>query len=129
MKPALVALVKNLNIQPRYVVDELLRNAGIEPVRLPPYFCIYNPIEMIWSVVKCRFRNLNSLSGAQAAADLVKAICEDPEVNEMWAKCVRHVIEKEEARDRRTAELSSTNLAMEEGRVAFIVEDDSSDEV
>lgn len=34
------------------MVDEYLKNLGHEVLRLPPYYCIFNPIEMVWSQVK-----------------------------------------------------------------------------
>jgi transposase len=36
----------------RYVVDEILKEHGHEVLRLPPYHCQYNPIEMAWGFCK-----------------------------------------------------------------------------
>jgi len=36
----------------RYVTDELLNENGFEVLRLPPYHCQYNPIEMAWGFCK-----------------------------------------------------------------------------
>jgi hypothetical protein len=36
----------------RYVTDEALRQHGHEVLRLPPYHCQYNPIEMAWGFCK-----------------------------------------------------------------------------
>ena len=37
---------------PKYVVDEMAKAAGHEIVRLPPYHCELNPIELACSQVK-----------------------------------------------------------------------------
>jgi hypothetical protein len=36
--------VKALRLKAPYVVDGRLRQEGFEVIRLPPYYCIYNPI-------------------------------------------------------------------------------------
>lgn len=51
-----------------YVVDELLRQQGHEVLRLPPYHCQFNPIEMAWHVTKDYYNkhiNLQSSSMKQ----------------------------------------------------------------
>ena len=35
-----------------YVVDEMCKAHGIELVRLPPYHCHYNTIELVWAKAK-----------------------------------------------------------------------------
>ena len=37
---------------PKFVVDEMAKAAGHEVVRLPPYHCKLNPIDLAWSQVK-----------------------------------------------------------------------------
>jgi len=36
-----------------YELDQLALEMGHEIIRLPPYHCQYNPIELIWAKVKC----------------------------------------------------------------------------
>lgn len=36
----------------KYVIDEMARENGITVLRLPPYHCIFNPIELIWAQVR-----------------------------------------------------------------------------
>lgn len=52
LKPELLYIAK-CNKKPKtYVVDELLREHGHEVLRLPPYHCQFNAIEMIWADCK-----------------------------------------------------------------------------
>jgi hypothetical protein len=45
-------------ITKKYVIDEILAKKGHDVLRLPPYHCQYNPIEMIWGLIKTLDRNL-----------------------------------------------------------------------
>lgn len=51
-KAELLGLVKQLNHTKTYYVDELLKKHGHTVLRLPPYHCDLNPIELIWSLAK-----------------------------------------------------------------------------
>ena len=52
MKRELYKLIKTSNFTPKYTVDEMVKAAGHEVLRLPPYHCELNPIELAWSQVK-----------------------------------------------------------------------------
>ncbi len=39
----------------KYRVDEMAKAAGHEVVRLPPYHCTFNPIELVWADEKAGF--------------------------------------------------------------------------
>ena len=39
----------------QHVLDKLAQEAGHEVIRLPPYHCDRNPIEMIWAKMKPTF--------------------------------------------------------------------------
>lgn len=41
----------------RYVVDETAKQYGHEVLRLPPYHCVLNPIELLWGCQKAMIRN------------------------------------------------------------------------
>lgn len=49
-------LWEHINVLPKsvksYKVDEIIQNAGHEVLRLPPYHCQFNAIEMVWSQAK-----------------------------------------------------------------------------
>ncbi|CAK1580194.1 unnamed protein product [Parnassius mnemosyne] len=38
--------------RPKYVLDEMAKEAGHSVMRLPPYHCQYNVIELIWAQIK-----------------------------------------------------------------------------
>lgn len=53
LKPELVKLVKeNKEAKIRYEIDELAQANGHQILRLPPYHCQYNAIELIWAQIK-----------------------------------------------------------------------------
>ena len=51
-KDTLLKLCKAHYKKPVYVVDNIITAAGHDVLRLPPYHCIFNPIEMVWSQTK-----------------------------------------------------------------------------
>ena len=60
LKRELINLIRLSNPQPKYVVDELAKASGHEVVRLPPYHCELNPIELCWSQVKGYIKENNT---------------------------------------------------------------------
>lgn len=53
VKAELLTLAKQHSpIYKKYIVDEMAKARGIEVLRLPPYHCELNPIELIWAEVK-----------------------------------------------------------------------------
>ncbi|VDH88880.1 Hypothetical predicted protein [Mytilus galloprovincialis] len=51
-KTGLLDLVNQHKPQKKYVIDELAKAHGHVVLRLPPYHCELNPIEMVWSDLK-----------------------------------------------------------------------------
>jgi hypothetical protein len=51
-KPELYEIIKSKKQPPIYKVDEFLKIKGHEILRLPPYHCEFNPIELIWGDLK-----------------------------------------------------------------------------
>ncbi|XP_054164724.1 uncharacterized protein LOC128962377 [Oppia nitens] len=45
----LLEIVKNNSKPPQYYCDDIIRSFGCYPLRLPPYCCDLNPIEMLWN--------------------------------------------------------------------------------
>ncbi|XP_072389494.1 uncharacterized protein [Diabrotica undecimpunctata] len=58
-KKELLQLIKQQNFQKEYVIDKLFERHGHMVLRLPPYHCVFNPIEMIWADVKKELRKMN----------------------------------------------------------------------
>jgi len=48
----LLRIVKQSKPKPIYTVDRILRERGFQVLRLPPYSCDLNPIELIWNLLK-----------------------------------------------------------------------------
>ncbi|CAH1982636.1 unnamed protein product [Acanthoscelides obtectus] len=75
-KAILFDLIKRQKFEKEYVVDNLLQQNGHEVLRLPPYYCIFNPIdESLLATIRDAVSHI-------AATDL-------------WKQCSRHIIEKE----------------------------------
>ena len=77
---------------PKYAVDEMPKAAGHEIVRLQPYHCELNPIELAWSRVK-RYIKENKLFTLTAVKELTfKGF--DQVGAEDWKKLIEHVRRK-----------------------------------
>ena len=92
VKKELLALV-NLNKESKkYIIDEMAKDRQITVLRLPPYHCELNPIELIWAQVKARNNTTFKLSDVkillQNALERVTA--------DKWQKCIQHVQKEEE---------------------------------
>jgi hypothetical protein len=73
-----------------YAVDEMAKAAGHEVVRLPPYHCELNPIEMAWAQVKGYIRSHNTLFTLTHVKQLVHTGFTQVGP-ENWEKLVKHV--------------------------------------
>lgn len=51
-KPELLELVKRNKPEKKYVIDEILKENHHDVLRLPPYHCEFNAIELIWASAK-----------------------------------------------------------------------------
>ena len=72
-----------------YVIDKLARENGHRIVRLPPYHCQYNPIELIWGQVKNYVAKRNDFKMANLKPLLQEALQQVTKEN--WSNAVRHV--------------------------------------
>ncbi|XP_076280280.1 uncharacterized protein LOC143209032 [Lasioglossum baleicum] len=107
-------------VEKTYKVDELLKSHGFHVLRLPPYMCELNPIELAWAEIKNKIRskNVGTLSFAELQNLTQEAIAEiSPS---MWEKYCRHVESNEKKYWERDA-------LMEEilDDITFIEENDS----
>ncbi|CAG4940862.1 unnamed protein product [Colias eurytheme] len=87
-KPSLVQLVKKHKPDPIYEIDELLGQHGHTVVRLPPYHCDLNPIELIWAQAKRKIasQNVGAKNIKELALDAFNSI-----TREDWKNCCDHV--------------------------------------
>jgi transposase len=93
-KAELLCLVNKNKPEPLYVADEILKQYGHEILRLPPYHCDLNPIELIWSSAKRMVAKKNINLSAMETEALIKSsfgriTAED------WKTMVDHVIKVE----------------------------------
>jgi transposase len=58
-KKQLLEVVNTKSWEKQYVVDNIAKKYGHTVLRLPPYYCIFNPIELIWGQLKRRIRRKN----------------------------------------------------------------------
>ncbi|KAL4090213.1 hypothetical protein QTP88_025112 [Uroleucon formosanum] len=96
-KPRLMELVNKIKLQYNsYMIDEYVKLQGKEVLRLPPYHCELNPIELALAFVKKHVKMNNSTF---KLADVHKLLHEGVEkcTPEMWKNFVHHT-QKEEAR-------------------------------
>jgi hypothetical protein len=78
-----------------YKLDELTHQMGHEVVRLPPYHCQYNPIELIWAQFKGRVAEKNSTFKIADVEALVHTEI-DAITADDWAKCGEHCVKIQE---------------------------------
>lgn len=93
-KSELLCLVDKYKPDPIYEADEILRENGHEVLRLPPYHCDLNPIELIWSQAKRKIAKKNI---GLSAADTEKLIHESfaSITADDWKTMTDHVIHVE----------------------------------
>ena len=90
LKPELYLIVKQHKPPPNYRIDCLIMENGHRVLRLPPYHCDLNPIELIWSQVKCTVAQRNkdfSLRSTLALTEAALAEITDTD----WRKACAHV--------------------------------------
>lgn len=89
-KPELLELVSlNKPPFPTYDVDEMAKKEGHKIVRLPPYHCHFNSIELIWAQIKNYVATNNKLFNM---TDLIRILKEaiDKVTPSDWKKVVDH---------------------------------------
>ena len=94
-KPELVQLVKSLHLPKKYVIDELAAEKGHQILRLPPYHCDLNPIELIWSQLKGLMRQRNQGGRLEALEKKLLVQCTENITPQLWESCCRHVTDLE----------------------------------
>ena len=59
IKAVLLERIKIANVKKRYITDEMALEKGHSILRLPPYHCCLNAIEMVWHQLKSNVRRQN----------------------------------------------------------------------
>ena len=73
------------NIEKQYVIDCMTEKAPYSVLRLPPYHCILNPIELAWNQLKCHVGHLNVYTSKPLkVVDLIQYICKEDVSTENW---------------------------------------------
>ena len=96
-KPKLYELIKQHKEQASltYTVDSFLQSQGHEVLRLPPYHCELNPIELIWGDLK-QFVALNNNTFKQAdVRELIDGGIQNIDQSR-WCNACNHVVKLEE---------------------------------
>ncbi|XP_023210880.1 uncharacterized protein LOC111639341 [Centruroides sculpturatus] len=107
LKIELLDIVKKIKHKyDKYIIDEMAKEIGIDVLRLPPYHCNLNPIELIWADMKGYIARHNTTFKLSDVRILMNEAIE--QINEeRWRKCIEH-IEKEEQRMWELDEISET---------------------
>lgn len=77
-----------------YVTDEMAKNNNKIVLRLPPYHCELNPIELIWAQIKSEVASKNKTFKLAEVKELVLKALENVSSTH-WKNCVEHVIKEE----------------------------------
>lgn len=94
--PELLEVVKRLKpLYNKYVIDELVLQHNKTVLRLPPYHCELNPIEMAWSVVKNYVKSNNKTFKLNDVKTLLIEGIRKVDEN-MWKNFITHTIKEEE---------------------------------
>ncbi|XP_025420202.1 uncharacterized protein LOC112690407 [Sipha flava] len=77
-----------------YVIDNLAKDNGHTVLRLPPYHCEFNPIELAWAMVKGYVKQNNTTFQIDDVRQLVNTAIERV-TPQNWKNFIKHVIEEE----------------------------------
>lgn len=117
----LLLLTKKYDTGKKCLIDTIAKEAGHRVVRLPPYHCQYNPIELIWAQVMQEVAKKNNYRMADLKLLVKQALDQVTPYN--WMKAVQHT-------DELIANDANHSIAIDNFVHSFIIniEDDSSDD-
>lgn len=79
----------------KYVVDEMAAERGVTILRLPPYHCELNPIELVWAQVKGHVAKNNKTFKLNEVRSLFEEGLRQV-TPQRWKDCITHVIKVED---------------------------------
>ena len=79
----------------KYVCDERAKSKNVQVLRLPPYHCDYNPIEMVWAYAKGEVARKNVEYKLDDAMRFMRQACEKCDVH-YWVKLMDKIIREEQ---------------------------------
>ena len=122
LKPELYEIIKRNKEEPKYVVDEMIKESGHEVLRLPPYHCDLNPIEMVWGIIKNDIGRKNTNFKIEEMKQLTKQAIADvpPETFHKTSKKTQNLEENYWKKD------GLTFAPIIEPQIAFLDESSSS---
>ncbi|XP_061190008.1 uncharacterized protein LOC133197834 [Saccostrea echinata] len=97
IKAELLTLVKQHKPRPKYVIDDLASQAGHTVLRLPPYHCELNPIELVWAELKSFVARSNATFKKDKVMELFNQARSAYDV-EKWRRVESHVINEVETK-------------------------------
>jgi len=86
---------KHKPLHEKYVTDEVVKEHDKVVLRLPPYHCELNPIELAWSWIKNYVRMNNTTFKLNNVHDLLRKAV-DNVTSKIWKNFVGHVIKEED---------------------------------
>lgn len=89
LKSELLQLVRINKPEPRYEIDEIANKHGHRVIRLPPYHCHFNCIELIWAQVKGYVARNNKKFSISEIQQLTKEAVKNITQSD-WKKSVDH---------------------------------------
>lgn len=96
LKPQLLVKVREIQAKYQsYVVDNMAKDAGHTVLRLPPYHCELNPIELAWSMVKGYVKQHNTSYKIDDVIVLLNTAIERV-TSDNWKHFIKHVKAEED---------------------------------
>lgn len=95
--PELLDMVNQIKSQyDKYLIDDLVETYNHKILRLPPYHCELNPVELAWASVKGHVKKNNTSYKLCDVKTLLMEGIQRRDKNNMWPNFIRHTTEQEE---------------------------------